>query len=126
MRFLVTALLLVAGIIHLLPLPGALGASRLEKLYGLPFGEPNLLILMQHRAILFGLLGLFLVYAAFQSEWQRMAILAGLVSAGSFVAIAYSVGGYGTAVQRVVIADIVAIVCLLVAGGAVLLAEKHT
>ena len=63
MRYLASAMLIIVGIFHLLPLSGVLGVERLASLYGLPFGEPNLAILMRHRAVLFGLLGLFLIFA---------------------------------------------------------------
>lgn len=116
MEKVVTGLLVLVGIIHLLPVSGVLGVERLAALYGLSLGEPNIEILMRHRAILFGLLGLFLVYAAFQPTLQLMAIIAGLVSVVSFIAIAWSVGGYNEAVGKVVIADIIATIALIAAG----------
>ena len=54
-----TGLLVLVGIIHLLPVAGVLGVDRLAALYGIALSEPNIEILMRHRAILFGLLGLF-------------------------------------------------------------------
>ena len=57
MRHLVTAALLVVGV---------LGAERLNQLYGIDASEPNLAVLMRHRAVLFGLLGGFFVLAAFK------------------------------------------------------------
>ncbi len=111
-----TVLLIVPAVIHLLPVPGVLGRSRLTALYGLPFDDPNLLILMQHRAVLFGLLGVFLLIAAFRPELQVMAIAAGLISAVSFIVIALAGGGYNEAIQRVLVADVVAIICLGAAG----------
>ena len=108
MEKVVTGLLVLVGIIHLLPVSGVLGAERLAALYGISLGEPNIEILMRHRAILFGLLGLFLVYAAFRPSLQTLAIVAGLVSVVSFIAIAWSVGGCNESVRKVVIADIVA------------------
>lgn len=116
MHYLTMAMLLVVGIIHLLPLSGVLGAERLASLYGLPFKEPNLAILMRHRAVLFGLLGLFLVYAAFRPGLQTLAFLAGFASVLSFLWLAWSQGGYNLQIQRVVIADVVALVCLVVGG----------
>ena len=107
-------MLLVAGIIHLLPLPGALGSERLASLYGLAIGEPSLAILMRHRAILFGLVGTFLVVAAFRPELQPYAFVGGFVSVLSFLYFAWSVGGYNAQLGRVVAADVVALVCLVV------------
>lgn len=112
----VTGLLVLVGIIHLLPISGVLGVERLSALYGVSVGEPNLEILMRHRAVLFGLLGLFLVYAAFQPALQSLAIVAGLVSVVSFIAIAWAVGGYNESVHKVVIVDLAAVVALAAAG----------
>jgi hypothetical protein len=110
-------LLTIAGIIHLLPLPGLLGATYLERLYGVAVEDPNLLILMRHRAVMFGLVGLLLVAAAFKADLRGLAYAAGLASATSFLAIAYGVGGYNALIGRVVVADVVATACLLVAIG---------
>lgn len=122
MRHLVSALLVIVGIIHLLPLSGVLGAGQLSALYGIPLGEPNLEILMRHRAVLFGLLGCFLIYAAFRPAFQTMALAAGLVSVLSFLWLAWSVGGYNGLIARVVVADLVALACLVIAGAGLALA----
>lgn len=116
MEKIVTGLLVLVGIIHLLPVSGVLGVERLAVLYGISLGEPNIEILMRHRAILFGLLGVLLVYAAFQPQLQTLAIIAGLISVVSFIAIAWSVGGYNEPIRRVIIADIIALVALIAAG----------
>jgi len=117
MRYVVAASLLVAGVIHLLPLSGVLGADRVAVLYNVSIQDPNLAILMRHRAVLFGLLGGFLVVAAFVPALQTAALIAGFVSVVSFLALAWSTGGYNAAIGRVVVADLVALVCL-VAGAA--------
>jgi len=94
-----------------------LSAERLTTLYGLPFDEPNLEILMRHRAVLFGMLGVFLAYAAFKPPLQAVAFLAAFVSIGSFFYLAWSVTAYNSAIANVVKADGVAALCLLVAVG---------
>ena len=114
MRFIVPAMLLVAGIIHILPLSGVLSAARLFDLYGISFDDPNLEILMRHRAVLFGLLGMFLISSAFLPNLQLAALITGFVSVVSFLYLAYSVGGYNDQVNRIVTADKAALVCLLV------------
>jgi hypothetical protein len=116
MRYVIAAMLVVVGIIHLLPLSGVLGSERLATLYGFSFEEPNIAILMRHRAVLFGLLGLFLLYAAFQPALRTMAFIAGFVSVATFLWIAASVGGYNSQVARVFTADMVALGCLAVGG----------
>jgi hypothetical protein len=113
MRYFVSAMLVVVGLIHLAPVTGVLGVERLAILYGLAFDEPNLAILMRHRAILFGLLGLFLVFAAFKPGLQNLAFVAGFASVVSFLALAGSAGGYNAQVARIVAGDVVALVCLI-------------
>lgn len=113
-RQVIAAMLAVAGLIHLLPLSGALGVERLEALYGVPIVDPNLAILMRHRAVLFGLLGVFLIYAAFRPPLQGAAFVAGFVSVMSFLWLAWSTGEYNDPIARVVIADWVALICLVV------------
>lgn len=114
MRFIVPAMLLAVGIIHILPLSGVLSAARLFDLYGITFDDPNVEILMRHRAVLFGLLGIFLISSAFLPNLQLAALITGFVSVVSFLYLAYSVGGYNDQVNRIVTADKAAIVCLLV------------
>lgn len=118
MRALICAMLVVVAIIHLLPLSGLLGADRLNALYGISIGDPDLEILMRHRAVLFGLLGVFILVAAFRPTLQVMALVAGFASVLSFLWLAWSVGGYNSQIVREVIADGVALACLMVAATA--------
>ena len=118
MRQFIAFSLLVVAIIHLLPVLGVLGAERLAALYGLNFAEPNLLILMRHRAVLFGLLGIFLAVAAFRPAWQGAAFLAGFVSVSAFLAIAWTSASYNAQIGRVVSADLVALVMLALGAAA--------
>ncbi len=118
MRYVVAAMLVIVGVIHVLPLSGVLGAERLTALYGVSVGDPNLAILMRHRAVLFGLLGLFFVVAAFRRSMQPAAFIAGFVSVLSFLFLAGLVGSYNEQIGRVFVADIVALVCLLIGAAA--------
>lgn len=113
-RFLVPAALLVAALIHLVPLVGVLGPAQLQSLYGIDASAPDLAILMRHRAVLFGLLGAFLVLAAFRKALQPLAFVAAFASVGSFLLLAWSVGGYGPEVARVVQADLFVLAVLVV------------
>jgi hypothetical protein len=126
MHYLVSAMLIVVAVIHLLPLSGVLGSERLAALYGLSFNEPNIAILMRHRAVLFGLLGMFLLVAAFRPPLQTIAFIAGFVSVASFLWIAWSVGGYNPQVARVFLADIVALICLIIGVAAHLYVQNRS
>jgi hypothetical protein len=103
---------LIAGIILFLPITGVLGASRLSALYGLNFDEPNLLILMRHRAVVLGLLGGFIDSAAFRPAWQSLALA---IYSLSFLGLAQATGGHNTALHCVAVADVAALGCLLAA-----------
>jgi hypothetical protein len=117
MKYISIVSLLVAGIIHLLPVPGVAGTGVLARLYGIEVSDPNTAILLQHRALLFGVLGV-LMLSAIALPWLRVtALTVGLFSAASFIIVAMGVGGYNPAIGRVVVADVVA--SLLLAAGLV-------
>lgn len=111
----ITLLLLIVAIIHLVPLSGVLGVAKLESLYGIPIAGNELAILMRHRAVLFGILGLFFVYAAFKPALQPLAFLAAFTTLASFFYLAWSTGAYNAAISRIVIGDLVAALALLLA-----------
>jgi hypothetical protein len=116
MHYIISIALLVAAVIHVIPLSGVLGGKRLEQLYGVALKDPNTEILLRHRAVLFGLLGLLLAAAAYHAELRTLAFCTGLASTISFLIIARMCGGYNAQLSRVVAADIVAIAALLLGG----------
>ncbi|MEM8858746.1 MAG: phosphopantetheine adenylyltransferase [Chloroflexota bacterium] len=115
MKTTITILLMIIAIIHALPLSGFFGSRRLENLYGIKINDNNLEILMRHRAVLFGLLAAIFGYAAFVPVVQPFAFITAFFSITSFSYLAFSVSEYNNAIQKVVYADIVAAVCLVLA-----------
>jgi hypothetical protein len=124
MRYVIATTLILVGIIHLLPLAGLAGPTRLSALYGIAVTDPNLDLLMRHRAVLFGLLGALCVAAAFMPQYQTVAFVAGMISTASFLLLAWQIGGINAHVFKVVVADVAA-VALLIVGGAALVYSKH-
>ncbi len=116
-KHVITAMLLIVAFIHLVPIMGFLGVERLQALYGEPITSNNMEILMRHRAVLFGILGLFFAYAAFTPALQPLAFLAALATLAPFFYLAFSVGGYNEAIQKIVMGDVVATVALVIAVG---------
>ena len=115
MSVVVAVALMLSGVIHLLPLVGVAGPARVAAMYDVRVEGPDLAVLLVHRAVLFGLLGALLVAGAFVDDLQAYAIGAGLVSDLAFLAIARAHPGTNAAMHRVVRADVVSVVLLLVA-----------
>lgn len=104
----ITGFLLIVAIIHLLPFGGFVGSAQISALYDVDVSDDNLAILMRHRAVMFGLLGAFFVYAAFKPTLQPVAFIAAAVSIMSFFYLAFSVGDFNAAIRKIVVADVVA------------------
>ena len=115
MRFVVPAVLLFVALIHALPLLGVVSSAKVSSLYGIAVQDPNLEILMRHRAVLFGLLAGFLAYAAFHPGLHTLGLIAAGVSVLAFLALAFSVGSYNAALSTVVKADLLALALLVIA-----------
>jgi len=109
----ITGLLLIVAVIHLLPISGFFGIDRLTALYGIDITDGNLEILMRHRAMLFGILGGFIAYAAFNPAMQPVAFLVAFISIASFFFLSFSVGDFNGSIRKIVIADIIATVALV-------------
>lgn len=108
-------MLFVAGIIHLLPLSGLFGAHHLARLYGIALEDPNLIILMRHRALSIALLGVLLLGASREPRLRVVACCAGLASTASFIALCWGAPGVNPNLDRIVAVDAIVAACLLVA-----------
>ncbi len=115
MRSISTILFLVAAIIKLVPVVGAFSTAGLEAAYGITLDDPNLRILMHHRALLFAVVGGVLVGAACYWPLRPVGIAVGLFSFLSFIGIAWTIGDYNAEISRVLRADYVGLVVLVVA-----------
>lgn len=105
--------LVIAGIVNLLPTIGVAGASWLRSLYGFEIANPDLEILLRHRAVLFGLVGVLLLVAALRPGLRNVAVLVAGASMASFIVIAFMVGGFGPAITKIVMADIIGLLALV-------------
>jgi hypothetical protein len=105
-----------SALIHLLPLVGALGPAQVARMYDVKVDGPDLTVLLVHRAVLFGLVGAALIAAIFCEDARPYVIGGVLVSDVAFLAIAGRNPGINAAMKRVVGADVISIVLLLVAG----------
>ena len=112
-------LLAVAGLINFLPVIGLISAGRIAGAYDVDWEGRDLELLLRHRALLFGLVGGFLLASVFVPAWQWQAIsMAGLSMLG-FLYLAWALAPVNAALQRIVVADLVGLACLV--AGAVLI-----
>jgi hypothetical protein len=114
MKKICTVLLAGAGLLNIYPLVGVLSADHLTGLYGNNFEPPDIQTLMRHRAVMLGLIGGLMLFAAFRSSLQLLAATVGLVSMSSFVFLAYSSGEIGPEINKVAIADIAGAVAVAI------------
>ena len=115
MKYFVPAALLLVALIHFLPLVGVLGAAKLSFLYGISIQDPNVELLMRHRAVLFGLLGAFLAYAACHCHLHGLALIVSAFSVVSFLLLALDARNYNQAISTVVNVDVGAAIIILLA-----------
>ncbi len=111
-KHIVTALYLIVGLINFAPLMGVLGQARLEALYGIQISSADMLLLLQHRAVLFGIIGGFVLVAAFKTAYRRTASTMAFISMVSFVVLAHIAGPIGVALNKVYWVDIASIIML--------------
>ena len=110
-----TFCLVVVGLINIAPVLGIISAAKLEQAYSVNLASNDLEILMRHRALLFGVLGGFIIYSAFFPAFQVAAMVMAGVSMIGFAALVVLVGGYNAAILKVLIADLVGIGFLVAA-----------
>ena len=114
MKWIVPAMLVLVALIHLPPLLGLLGVPKMEAAYGVTIPGPDLAVLMRHRALMFGLLGGFMLLAVFVPSLQPWALGMALLSAGGFVLLAWTTPGHNANLARIAWVDVAAVVFALV------------
>ena len=108
-------ILFIVGIINLLPVIVFFDATKTAKLYGLPIEGESLTILMRHRAVLLGLVGLALIAAAIKPEFRILAIALALISKLAFIFLTFTVANRTAEVGQVALVDVGAIILLIAA-----------
>ncbi len=115
MSKLVSILLIVVGVINFLPVFAVLSATNLEQAYSVELANNDLIILMRHRALLFGIIGGFILFSVFAPSYQTPAMIMAAVSMIGFLYLAWTVGGYNDAISQIAMIDSAGIVCLALA-----------
>lgn len=108
---LIAAILVVVGGLSALPALALFMPSNIENIYGLAPIDEHVRLLLQHRALFFGMIGLGIVVSAFKTAWRTPVLSIALLSKFCFVLLV--AGADATPeINRVALADGVAIVAL--------------
>lgn len=106
MKQIVFILLIITGLTNLVPVIGVISTEQLTDMYSVSIDSTDLGILMRHRAVMLGLIGGFLIVAAFRPSLRIPAASIGLISMAAFVLIAFTSGETGADIRNVAIVDI--------------------
>ena len=87
-RQLLPILFYLLAIIHILPTLSGLSRKRLAGLYGISADDKTLMTLLQHRAVLFGLVAAACIYAAHNPAVRWSVLIGTTISMASFILIA--------------------------------------
>ncbi len=108
-------LLFIVGVINFLPVVGALSAAKLSQAYSIDLLDNNLVILMRHRALLFGVIGGFILYSVFVPSYQCAAMVMAAISMFGYLYLVWAVGGANESILKVAMIDVFGIACLVLA-----------
>ena len=113
MAFLYRLILLITGVVHLLPFSLAFFTNQISNSYGVSISDPNMQLLLRHRAFLFGIIGFGLIFSAIKKKYYLAASVVGLVSMISFICLYYWIGDINAQLQSVMRVDMLVGAALL-------------
>jgi len=102
------------GVINFLPVIGVLSAEKLSGAYSVELIGNDIIILMRHRALLFGLVGGFILYSVFKPSYQSAAMVMAAISMLGFLYFVWASGDYNASTSKIATIDLVGIVCLVI------------
>ena len=105
--------LFVAGIINIVPSVLAFIPSKITKSYGIEIPDSNYELLLRHRAVLFGIIGGIMIYAAITKKNYSLAVLIGSVSMISFLVLYMLANGeINPELYRIMRIDVIGLIIL--------------
>lgn len=110
-------ILTIVGLVHLVPGVIAVAPSRTATAYGTSIPDRDFELLLRHRAVLLGTVGIGLIVGAFVTAARPATITAGIISTASFLALTAVVGPsrLNSRTLRVARVDVIALIALIAA-----------
>jgi hypothetical protein len=113
----ITGLLFIVALAHAVPAAAFFDAELLQVFYGVAADDPNLAVLLRHRALLFAIVAGILALGASRPRYRPLALTVGWSSIGSYVFLVMSITGVNALVHRVAVVDLVLGAALAIATG---------
>lgn len=99
----------VVGIIHLMPSAPIILPEMLSRLYGVAPTDVTLLVLLRHRAVLLGVIGLLCLWASWHAPIRPAALLAAALSIAGYLGFYAFYGNPHDSLRTIAIFDLVAL-----------------
>ena len=115
MNLTISILLITVGLINFLPVIGVLSAEKLSAAYAVELIGNDIVILMRHRALLFGLVGGFVLYSVWKPSYQSAAMVMAAISMLGFLFFVAAADHYNPSIAKIAFIDLVGLACLAIA-----------
>ncbi len=117
MNLTISILLITVGLINFLPVIGIISAEKLSAAYAVELIGNDIVILMRHRALLFGLIGGFMLYSVWKPSYQSVAMVMAAISMLGFLFFVAAADHYNASITKITIIDLIGLAALAIAAG---------
>ena len=117
--------LVVVGIINALPLIGVLSGQRIALAYDIDVNSPELSLLLRHRALLFGIIGGFVLASIVFEPLRASALIMAGISMVGFLVLMWHEGVKSDALSKIAFADGIGLIALACASVLMLTAPSE-
>ena len=117
MNLTISILLITVGLINFLPVIGIISAEKLSAAYAVELIGNDIVILMRHRALLFGLIGGFMLYSVWKPSYQSVAMVMAAISMLGFLFFVAAADHYNASITKIAIIDLIGLAALAIAAG---------
>ena len=117
MNLTISILLITVGLINFLPVIGIISAEKLSAAYAVELIGNDIVILMRHRALLFGLIGGFMLYSVWKPSYQSVAMVMAAISMLGFLFFVAAADHYNASITKIAIIDLIGLAGLAITAG---------
>lgn len=115
MKYIITALFVIVGLINFAPLMGIASDTMLASLYAVEISSADMSLLLRHRAALFGIVGGYILISAFRPSHRPVATVMAFASMLSFLVLYLMIGPENNKLVGVFRIDVTAVIILIAA-----------